>query len=154
MKQRWSERQSSLSRQQLKKNPMMCSLSDVHQRLEDAARMWKRANESYFSPDDFRVSVLHELISNAHKHLFPPVEPFEQDLWVVIADTGGADGGHAELRIHVMLIVGRRSLFGDEEGFWRNVFEVARWGEGIQADPFCDSRVTNSSSITPGVVRR
>lgn len=36
---------------------MMCPLSDVHQRLEDAARMWKRANESYFSPDDFRVSV-------------------------------------------------------------------------------------------------
>jgi hypothetical protein len=49
----------------------MCPLHDVHQRLEDAVRMWKRANDSYFSPDDFRVAVQ------------PCIQAFRSVTWVL-----------------------------------------------------------------------
>src|ERR1700676_3214289 len=49
----------------------MCPLHDVHQRLEDAVRMWKRANDSYFSPDDFRIAVQ------------PCIQAFRSATWVL-----------------------------------------------------------------------
>jgi len=36
---------------------IVCPLRDVHRRLQDAAKMWKNASKSYFSPDEFRVAV-------------------------------------------------------------------------------------------------
>ncbi|MFZ2639804.1 MAG: hypothetical protein WA117_02365 [Verrucomicrobiia bacterium] len=35
----------------------MCPLSQVEQRLKDAAQLWKKASEQYFDPDEFRVTI-------------------------------------------------------------------------------------------------
>lgn len=46
-----------------------CPLAEVDQRLSDTHRLWHRANDSYFNPDEFRIN-LNSLIQTARTVTF------------------------------------------------------------------------------------